>query len=232
MTADTNEAADGQSEFNERKRLHERHRDDLSKRELSNAENLDKSILTYSGAGLALSLGFLKDFIPISKAQFSWALYGSWIFFTLAMVLVIASYVASLKVIRLQLDRSERYYLSNNEDAFNEHGMWDRCADHLNQWMSAAAFVVALICTTLFVSTNLKGASMSDKKTTPVVTYDGVTGAQMQKVIPQGGDLQKGLTGAPMQPVVSNKSTATSPVQQSQSQPQQSNNSSSGGKSQ
>lgn len=224
MTADTNDTADGQSNFEERKRLYERYRDDLSKREISNAENLDKFILTYSGAGLALSLGFLKDFIPISKAQISWALYGSWILFTSAIGLVIVSYVCSLKVIRLQLDRSERYYLDGIEDARSERGMWDRCADHLNWWISALAFVAATILTTLFVSMNLKAASMSDKNTTPI--YDSVTGAQMQKVIPQGGDLQKELAVNPRQPVASNKPVNPASVEQSQKQPSPGGNSS------
>lgn len=66
MCEDVSELAEDAAE---RQRLYERHRDDLSKRQISNAENLDKSILTYSGAGLALSLGFLKDFIPISGFQ-------------------------------------------------------------------------------------------------------------------------------------------------------------------
>jgi hypothetical protein len=203
------EAQEKESEFAERKRLYERHRDDLSKREISNAENLDKSILTYSGAGLALSLGFLKDFIPIANAKLAWALYGSWGFFTLAMVLVIVSYVVSLKVIRLQLDRAERYYLSSVDSAFDECGRWDYCADHLNQWMSAAAFVVAIIFTTLFVSVNLKGANMPDKKITHSIAQDGLSGMPMQKVVSQGGNLQKGLTGQPMQSIQPTTSTPT-----------------------
>jgi hypothetical protein len=84
-----------ENDAKERTRVYERTRDDLSKRQLSNAENLDKSVLTYSGAGLALSLGFLKDFIPIREAKLPWALYGSWIAFTAAMVLVVLSYVFS-----------------------------------------------------------------------------------------------------------------------------------------
>jgi hypothetical protein len=40
------------------KDANERTRDDLSKRQLSNAEKFDKSVLTYSGAGPALSSGF------------------------------------------------------------------------------------------------------------------------------------------------------------------------------
>ncbi|MCA8047515.1 hypothetical protein [Burkholderia arboris] len=214
-----------EKEFEERKRLYERHRDDLSKRQISNAENLDKSILTYSGTGLALSLGFLKDFIPIAKAEIAWALYASWVFFTLAMVLVVISYVVSLKVIGLQLDRAERYYLSSNEDALTERGKWDSTADHMNNWMSAAAFVLAIVLTILFVSANLKGATMSDKKVSPTIAQDGISGMQMQKVTPPAPTVQKGITGGPMQPASSGQPSSPS-SQQPQSQPQQGGNSS------
>ncbi|PXW28349.1 hypothetical protein [Paraburkholderia caballeronis] len=190
------------SESAERQRLYERHRDDLSKRQISNAENLDKSILTYSGAGLALSLGFLKDFIPIRQAEFAWALYGSWIFFTLAMVLVVVSYVLSLRVVNLQLDRAERYYLKSEEKALGEQLWWDFCANHVNHWMSAAAFAIALIFTTFFVSVNLGGANVAGKNTvTTSPTYDGITGMAMQKVQDPAGTVQRGLTGLPMQSV-------------------------------
>lgn len=64
---------------------------------------------------------------------------------------------------------------------------------------------------------------MSDKKTTSVMTYDGITGMQMQKVIPQGGDLGKALTGLPMQPVVPNAPINPTVVQQAQVQPTQTN---------
>lgn len=214
MSAEVGESQDDQ--LDERKRIYEKYREDLSKRQISNAENLDKSVVTYSGAGLALSLSFLKDFIPIENARFAWALYASWACFTLAMVLVVASYVLSLKVLNLQLDRAERHYLQFDEDAATERGRWDKCADHVNHWMSAAAFAVALVLTTFFVSTNLRGANMAEKKAVRVLTRDGVTGMSMQKAFPQGGDMQKGMTGMPMQSVPPSKPTSPAPSQPTQ----------------
>src|SRR3569832_508926 len=148
----------------ERMSFYVRHREELSKRQISNAENLDKSILTYSAAGLALSMGFLKDFIQISMSKNAWLLYGSWAGFTFAIVTVIASYVVSLKVLRLLLVRAEQYYLKCEESACDESSGWDKCADLLNNWLSSFAFGIAIVLTTLFVSTNLKGANVAGNK--------------------------------------------------------------------
>ncbi|VVD91607.1 hypothetical protein PHO31112_01650 [Pandoraea horticolens] len=195
-------------EKRERTRLYERHRDDLSKRQLSNAENLDKTILTYSGAGLALSLGFLKDFVPVTGAKIPWALYGSWGGFTLAMVLVVVSYMLSLHVIDRQLDRARRYYLEGDDDALTESGWQDFCARHLNTWMSAAAFVVALSLTTIFVSANLSEVNMANSKGVRGIAQDGVTGMAMQRITPQATTEQRGITGSAMQPVTSGSSSS------------------------
>ncbi|WP_080303029.1 hypothetical protein [Burkholderia pseudomallei] len=184
----------------ERTRIHERTRDDLSKRHISNAENLDKSVLTYSGAGLALSLGFLKDFIPIREAKLPWALYGSWVAFTVAMVLVVVSYVVSQWVIELQLDRAHRYYEERDEAAYDETAVVEVIANHLNGWIYAAAFAIGLSLTILFVSVNLSGANMvnkSDKTGSWAFAQDGAIGTKMQRI-------ERGVTGGKMQPVKSN----------------------------
>jgi hypothetical protein len=195
----------------ERTRVYERTRDDLSKRHLSNAENLDKSVLTYSGAGLALSLGFLKDFIPIREAKLPWALYGSWIAFTAAMILVVLSYVFSQWVLDLQLDRAERYYSKREEAAFAEKKPIDLIAEHLNGWVYASAFAVGLSLTILFVSVNLSEASVANKSDKQggnwAFAQDGAINMKMQQV-------GKGVTGGKMQPVT--PSTPSQPPSQPQ----------------
>ncbi|MDN7494669.1 hypothetical protein QZM89_05695 [Burkholderia gladioli] len=209
----------------ERKRLYERYRDDLSKREISNAENHDKSILTYSAAGLGLSISLLKDFIPITKAEYSWTLYWSWIFFCFAIISVILSYPLSQRVIRLQDKRAKRYYLENIETAYDERIRLENFSNFLNQWVSPPLFIFAIISTIFFVSINLKGANMANKKVPTSIAQDGVTGMQMQKVTPPTPTVQKGITGGPMQPVSPSQPAAPS-SQQSQSQPQQGGSSS------
>ena len=178
-------------------RIHERERDNLAKLRISNAENLDKSVLTYSGAGLGLSLGFLKDFIPIQEAKFAWALYCSWIAFTVAMVLVIASYVISQIVIEVQFERAERYYEDGEEAVRNECTTTEKIAQHLNGWIYATAFAIGLSLTIFFVSVNLNGANMANKGEKGgswSYAQDGAIGTKMQRV-------EKGITGGKLQPV-------------------------------
>jgi len=57
------------SDLSERQRVYERTRDDLLKRQLSNAENFDKAILSVSTAALGFSLAFLKDIVPLAEAD-------------------------------------------------------------------------------------------------------------------------------------------------------------------
>ncbi|USU21336.1 hypothetical protein [Paraburkholderia fungorum] len=201
----------GARDAKERTRIHERERDNLYKLRISNAENLDKSVLTYSGAGLGLSLGFLKDFIPIEKAKFAWALYGSWVALSAAMVLVIASYVVSQIVIDAQIERAERYYEDGEEDVRNECTKTEKVAQHLNGWIYATAFGIGLVLTILFVSFNLSGADMAnkhDKSGNWAVAEDGAIGTKMQRV-------EKGVTGGKLQPV--NPAAPKQPTPQPQS---------------
>ena len=62
----------------EKRRLLAETRADLLKRQLSNAENYDKAVLSLSTAFLGFSLAFLKDLAPIHLAEWRCFLYGSW----------------------------------------------------------------------------------------------------------------------------------------------------------
>lgn len=57
---------------------------DISKRELSNGENLSKAILTISTTGLAASILFIDRVVDLSEALYLWILVVSWGLFILA----------------------------------------------------------------------------------------------------------------------------------------------------
>jgi hypothetical protein len=224
----------------ERKKLFSELKAELYKRQLSNAENFDKSILSYSTAGLGFSLAFLKDFLPITSALYGWLLYGSWIFFALAIIVTISSFISSQLGIKKQLSISERYYLKGEENAFSEKNFFALITDYLNNF-SGLLFIAAIIFTTVFVSINLERASkMAEKKTVKTVPlHEGAPIPGLQKTtfaqdaapvptlqkIHQPGDLQKGapipgLQQLPQQP----------PQQQVQEAPAQSENTKGGDK--
>jgi hypothetical protein len=103
-----------------------------NKRELSNAENFDKAILTYSSAWLGFSLAFLKDFLPITSAKYGWLLYSSWILFMLAVIVTVTSYITSQRALKRFESIGERYYLNNEEAAFDAPNIWGSLTNWLN----------------------------------------------------------------------------------------------------
>ncbi|MDI9332231.1 MAG: DUF4236 domain-containing protein [Alphaproteobacteria bacterium] len=171
----------------ERKKVHADLKAELFKRQLSNSDNFDKAILTYSSAGLALSLGFLKDFIPITRADASWLLFLSWVLFVVAVVVTLASFISSQRGITRQLEINERYYLQLDDTALSAKNFFARFTDCLG-YVAGAAFVVAIACSTIFVSINLERAAiMAEQKQVPL--REGAPVPTIQQV-PQ--TLQKG----------------------------------------
>lgn len=67
--------------------------DELSKRDLSNVENLDKAILSLSSAGLGLSLVFIRNVVKLAEASHVWFLHVSWFMFVLAIISTLSSYL-------------------------------------------------------------------------------------------------------------------------------------------
>ncbi|MFW3176907.1 hypothetical protein EX530_20205 [Xanthomonas phaseoli] len=135
---------------------------ELFKRQLSNCENFDKAILTYASGALALSLGFLKDFVPLNKAAASVLLHLSWAAFAACIVVTVASYLISQQAIKRQLKIAERYYIKREENAFSEPNL----AAHATEWCNIASGVLfcgAVVLTTIFVSLNAKVTRMSNK---------------------------------------------------------------------
>lgn len=143
-----------ENDSDDRKRLFAELKGELFKRQLSNSDNFDKAVLAYSSAGLALSLGFLKDFVPLAKASYKCLLFTSWALFVLAVIVTIISFLISQQGISKQLKLSERYYLERDETALTEGNAW-ATATEVMPFIAGLSFVAALVCTTLFVYFNV-----------------------------------------------------------------------------
>lgn len=137
----------------ERQRIYEEYRKDLLARQLSNAQNFDKAILSLSTAGLGFSLAFIKDIIPFSKAAYLGLLLYSWYLFGGAIILTLVSFHSSQIGIDNQLILAERYYLKCEADALKKTG-WDTATTWLTR-ISGIFFLTAISLTIAFVSINI-----------------------------------------------------------------------------
>ena len=135
---------------------------EINKREVSSSENFDKAVLTFSSAGLALSVGFLKDFVPIQSAAAPWTLYWSWALFTAATCATIISFLVSSQALEAQKSRAYAYYIEGDDNALQRGNAWDRGTRVLN-YMSGGAFLLAMVLSVVFISINLdRGSAMKD----------------------------------------------------------------------
>lgn len=142
-----------ENDSDDRKKLFAELKGELFKRQLSNSENFDKAVLAYSSAGLALSLGFLKDLVPLAVVSYKCLLFTSWALFVLAVIVTIISFLISQQGISKQLKLSERYYLERDETALTEGNAW-ATATEIVPFIAGLLFVAALVFTTLFVYFN------------------------------------------------------------------------------
>jgi uncharacterized membrane protein len=129
-------------------------RKDLLDRQLSNSEKFDNAIITLSTGALAISLAFIKDIVPLQKAQNLWLLRASWWLFGFSIISTLASFVASQLGISRQLKYAEEYYLNKRDEYLKKRNYPAILTDFLN-YSSGILFVAAIILTIFFVSSNL-----------------------------------------------------------------------------
>ena len=135
--------------------LYIKEEEDLSKRELSNVENLDKAILSLSSAGLGLSLVFIKNVVKLVAANYMWILHLSWLMFVLAITSTLLSYLFGQRALDRQREFNEQYYLEGDEDAGQKISLasW---ITHVLSYISVFTYIIAVSCTALFIGLNLE----------------------------------------------------------------------------
>jgi hypothetical protein len=128
----------------ERKKIYAETRTDLLKRQLFNAENYDKAILSLATAALGFSLAFLKDVAPVTNAQAVWLLKASWFLLTASLMSTLCSFFASRAGIRKQLHHANKYYLEHQEEFLSKSNWPAKITDYLNM-ASGVCFILAII---------------------------------------------------------------------------------------
>lgn len=128
--------------------------EDLNKREMSNSETYDKSLLTLSSAFLGLSLTFTKDVIPFENANYIILLFVSWGLFALTIILTISSFIYSQRVTR-QLKKSAREYFIEGKKETNELSITLAKRQEQLNTSCGVIFIIAVILLTSFIALNM-----------------------------------------------------------------------------
>lgn len=146
--------------------IYDKYREDLLKRLLSNNENYDKTIISLSSAGLALSLTAVKFIVPLDLAHNLWLIKLSWFLFLITLICSITAYLVGNKAISKQMVIAENYYIAGLVSAQTERNPYSKINSILNN-VTGLFFIFAISLVIFFVTSNLKGnESMVDKKTT------------------------------------------------------------------
>ena len=215
-------------EKEERNRIYASTRQDLLARNLSNAEKYDNAILTLSTGILGASLAFIKDIVPLDRAEYILLIKISWWLFGAAIVSTLVSFVVSQHAIKRQLEYAEKYYLDGDEKYLREKNDPATLTDYIN-YASGAFFIAGIIASVLFVSVNIKGGLAMSKETkqplnegAPVPSLQRLTGVPEK----QDSSFQHIQGGAPvpsMQKIETapGKKGAPVPAMQPVSQPAQ-----------
>ena len=155
---------------NERLKVLEEFTAEILKRQLSNAENLDKAMLSLASAGLGLSVAFLKDLSTYAPADRLWLLYASWGLFFLTIVSTLLSYGSSQLGLSRQLLYARKVLRDNDETYRNKRNVFATATNVLT-YGAGCVFLLAITSTVGFLfSLDVKGVSpmTRDQVTVPV----------------------------------------------------------------
>lgn len=177
--------------------------DELSRRQLSNSENLGRAILSLSIAGLGFSLAFIKDIVPSDTVVNVYLLNGSWWSFVIAIATTLLSYHTSQRGLKKQFDQI-RNELSGKKDPKLE--LKERRLFSITTWLGYSShgfYIIAVVLTVIFIQTNSGGIIMSTKKTPSKPSQEQ---SSKTKVIPQDSINKQGAPRVEIPPDISTDS--------------------------
>ena len=129
-------------------------RDELLKRDLSNTENYDKSILTLSAAALGLSLTTIRFIVPFETAEHIWLVIWGWILLLGSIISSLSAFLVSNKAIEIQIHHAEEYYIRCVSEAFNRKNVYLKINLIIN-YATGSIFAMAITAIVAFVALNI-----------------------------------------------------------------------------
>jgi len=143
------------TENNDKENLHKiylEERRELIKSQIEGSKQFDRAILTYSSGALMLSIIFMEK-IASSPIQCKCLLILSWIFFILAIISTIISFLLSQKAHEEQIEILEELYIQGREEPRpNKFSSLTKYSNIL----SAIFFILAALFLVIFSYKNIK----------------------------------------------------------------------------
>jgi hypothetical protein len=102
-------------------------------------EQFDKLIVYLSSGGLILTIGFVKDVIPIEESSCKYLLLLTWVAFAVSLFTMLFSHRSSLRSMDLEL---------NNEDGKSE--FWNNVTKILN-WVGMFVFIIGVVLFIIYI---------------------------------------------------------------------------------
>jgi hypothetical protein len=133
----------------ERRKLYAECRTDLLKRQLSNSENFDRSVLSLSSGLLAASIAFIKPAAGAPGIGHAAILAWSWVALSAAIASTMLSFLLSQVAVDRQLDFATKYYLQRQDDALNSPNRPAEWTVRLN-WCAGITFGIGVVLTVWF----------------------------------------------------------------------------------
>lgn len=121
----------------------------------SSQQEFDKAVLTLSAGLLGLSLGFVKDVVPLNQAVALPLLYLSWCCSGIAILLTLLSFMASKNAFNAQLGELYKEYCGA------DHVAKPTRAALVTRWLTygeGAFFVAAVALTVAFAIVNIQSS--------------------------------------------------------------------------
>jgi hypothetical protein len=170
-----------ETEYEERRSLHQEAREEIQKRQFSNSESYDRAILTLSSGFLALSLSFIKGIIPSGHVKYIPVLYWSWAVLAIAIVVTVASFRVSDRALTQALTALHRYYVERDEAALRRTKL-TRTVERMND-VSGVLFIGGVLLTVFFVFSNFSEVGTMSKGSSGELTRaDGQSVPAAQRV--------------------------------------------------
>jgi hypothetical protein len=180
----------------------------------SSTDSYDQSLLTLSSGGLGLSIGFIKDIVPLQHATWLILLYVSWVAFGLCILTTVVSFQVAIATQREHLASCWKFYVERDDSFRDRQGTYSK----LLKWCTIIAgglFVLALACTIVFAVENVGRYSRMPDNTESRRVREGRAPVSLTPVPDAPGESRGrapvGTTSVPNQLPASQQPPATTP---------------------